>query len=1335
VRVLGRAGEVMHTTPAIREFLMRPEPLIITKANAKSRVHRRAYLDYVGIKTWRRGRLAGELRIVGLFTSTAYMSSVASIPYVRRKAAAVARHLGHHPQSHSGKALANILETYPRDELFQVDSETLTRFAGDILALGERPRVRVLVRPDKFDRYVSILVFVPRDRYDSDVRERIGSYLAAAFDGHVSAAYPSFPEGPLARVHFIIGRSNGETPSPPRSVLEAAVERITRTWSDGLIEALYATLPDDRAAFLAARYAPGFPAAYCDDVSPETALRDIQYLEKLTAGFSVSGAFVPAADDTPLSLRLFHLGGPVALSERVPMLENMGFRVIDERSYEIVPADERGPIWLHDMARAPADGQPADIGRLGGLLFSAVLATWFGHAENDGYNALVLHAGLGWRDVALLRAVSRYLRQAGAAFSQSYMAETMNRHAGIARDLVECFHARFGPAHDEAKADARAKAVEAALENVRSLDEDRIIRRFLNIVAATVRTNFFQLERNGEPGETISLKLDPARVEGLPAPRPFREIFVHGPRVDGVHLRFGRVARGGIRWSDRPQDFRTEVLGLAKAQQVKNAVIVPVGAKGGFVAKKLPAGGGREAIAAEGLAAYRIFISSLLDITDNIEGESVVPPAGVVRAEGDDPYLVVAADKGTATFSDAANAISEAHHFWLGDAFASGGSAGYDHKEMGITARGAWEAVKRHFREMDVDIQTTPFTVAGVGDMSGDVFGNAMMLSPATRLVAAFDHRDIFIDPDPDPARTLAERRRLFALPRSTWQDFDRSLISEGGGVFSRQDKAIRLSREMRALLGLSGETATPPEVIQAILRAPVDLLFFGGIGTFVRGNGESDASVGDRANDAVRIPAGELRARVVGEGANLGMTQRARIDYGLAGGRCNSDAIDNSAGVNTSDVEVNIKIALGAAVRSGKLGLAKRDRLLAAMTDEIAALVLRNNYLQTLAISVSARRGAEEIGFAQRLMQDLESRGLLDRQVETLPDDAALQLRRASGEALTRAETGVLLAHAKLALSHDLAGSEVVADPLLAAELAAYFPKRMRSAYAAEIAGHRLRREIIATGIANAMVNHGGPTYLTRIGDRTGAGPADAARAFVTARDVFAVPGLNEAIDRLDGKVGGELQLRLYAAVQEQLIAGTIWFARNSAFAGGIAAVIDAHRPTVAAVAAALATVLPAPLAADVAARARGWQEGGVPAGLARRIAALPMLGAAPDIHLVTAATGMSPTGVASVHFAIAERLHIARIALAARSVPVIDHMEEVARDRALDALAAIHRGITAAVLASAGDDPLAAWMAANAAPVERVTAGIAAILGGGPPSLARITVAADLLAGLARG
>lgn len=1341
LRVLRRGNELLESTPEIMAFMKEPRLLIIAKANVHARVHRRVYLDYVGVKRFdSSGNLVGEHRIVGLFTSTAYTRGAHGIPYLRRKIAAVEQRAGFDPASHSGKALANVLEHYPRDELFQIDEDTLYSFALAILQLDERPRVRVLARCDRFDRFVSVLVYVPRERYDSHIRAKIGAYLADVFIGRVSAFYPFFPEeGPLVRVHFIIGRSAGATPAVERATLEQEVESIIRTWSDGLNDALALVDPAEKVRELFARYRDAFSEGFHEAYAPAVAAGDIRVVEGLSEERPLSVDFHHRLeeDQGSVALKVWSFARPLPLSERVPVLENMGFRVVEERTYHIEPQDRPG-VWFHDMLLTRADGGAIDLDAGGVQLETAFLMVMRGAAENDGYNALTLQGGIAWRDVALIRALSRFLRQIRVPYSQDYMWATLVKHSGIAAGVVELFHARFDPRAESGrieKQSAIAARLEEELLKVESLDEDRILRRFINAVQSAIRTNFYQTDKDGRPKPLISVKFESRKITDLPLPRPLYEIFVYSPRVEGVHMRFGKVARGGIRWSDRPQDFRTEILGLVKAQQVKNAVIVPVGAKGGFVPKLMPKGAAREVVQAEGVATYKLFISSLLDITDNFGPDGkIIPPTNVVRHEGDDPYLVVAADKGTATFSDIANGISIEHDYWLGDAFASGGSAGYDHKAMGITARGAWEAVKRHFREMDVDIGKTPFNVVGVGDMSGDVFGNGMLREDTIKLLAAFDHRDIFVDPDPDPKKSFAERKRLFALPRSSWQDYDKALISKGGGVYSRTSKEIRLSAEARKIFGV-GESVTPQELMKAILRAQADLLFFGGIGTYIRASNESDEAAGDRANDAIRVTGAELNCKVIGEGANLGMTQRGRIEAAQRGIRLNTDAIDNSAGVNTSDIEVNIKIALSAPVRSGALTMEKRNAFLAEMTDEVARLVLRNNYQQTLALSLAQRRGLEDLGFQQRLMQTLEQRGELDRTVEFLPDDMTLGERRKRNAGLTRPELAVLLAYAKLSLHSELLDSTVPDDPYLGRELNRYFPKEMSERYADALHAHRLRREIIATQLTNSMINRGGATLIVRIADQTGAASSSIAAAFAAVRNSYDLIELNGEIDALDNKISGKVQLDLYAAVQNLLLDRLVWFLRNVDLSQGLEKIIGHYRDGIAQVEAALDKALSKAAASGRDARVADLSKAGVPETLARRIANLPVLKAAPDIALVADRAGKPVGEVTATYFATEAFFQLDSVASAVPNIVVSDYFDRLALDRALDSIGDAERRLTAAMVANghAGADAVEEWVRPRQAEVERIRSAIHQIAGSGL-TLSKLSVTASLLGDLAR-
>jgi glutamate dehydrogenase len=1342
--VMTAGGESLELPAAARDMLKEPQALVIIKTSQQSRVHRRVTMDLVGVKRYdAAGRLTGIFRMVGLFTSTAYTRSTRGIPYLRRKTASVIARAGLDATSHSGKALAVVLEQYPRDELFEIDEETLLRFGLMILQLDERPRVRVLGRRDRFDRFVTVLVYVPRDRFDSTIREEIGTLLADAYRGKPVSFTPFFPEGPLVRVHYIIARGSEPLADPKRTELEGGVADVVRTWGDALADTLAEAHEPAQARALFARYQDAFSQAYREAFSPLDAVSDIRVIERLTAERPLGVDFHQHVWDETRSvgLKVWSRARPIPLSERVPVLEHMGFRVVDESTYHVHAGEGAADFWLHDMMLGYTSDSEHDFGSLRAALEACFVMVMSGQAENDGFNQLVLAAGLPWRDIAMLRTFARYLRQIRVPYSQDYLWATLTRHAAIAAKIATLFHIRFdprvGPVTGERAVGEAALAaeIEADLAKVESLDEDRIIRHFVNIVQAAVRTNFYQLGDGGRIRDEIAIKLDSRRVDGMPLPRPLYEIFVCSPRLEAVHLRFGKVARGGIRWSDRPQDFRTEVLSLVKAQQVKNACIVPVGAKGGFVPKRMPAGP-RDAIQAEGVATYRIFMARLLDLTDNIGPDgAIVPPADTVRHDGDDPYLVVAADKGTATFSDIANGIASEHGFWLDDAFASGGSAGYDHKGMGITARGAWESVKRHFREMDVDIGKTPFTAVGVGDMSGDVFGNGVLRERTTRLVAAFDHRDIFIDPSPDPEKTFAERKRLFDLPRSSWQDFDKSLISAGGGVFPRTLKEIDLSPQAQAALGLAQAKATPQEVMRAILKAPVDLLFFGGIGTYVRAASEGDDAVGDRANDPIRIAGADLRCKVVGEGANLGMTQRGRIEAALRGIRLNTDAIDNSAGVNTSDVEVNLKIALSRPMRDRRITRDDRNALLASLTDDVARLVLRNNYQQTLALSLAERRGLEDLGFQQRMMQTLESRHLLDRAVEFLPDDMELTERRRHSQPLTRSELAVLLAYAKLSLKDDLLDSTVPDDPYLGRELERYFPPAVAQKFPDALAEHRLRREIIATQLANSMISRGGPTLVVRIADETGAPPARIAAAFAAVRNSYDLIGLNTEIEALDNRIPGKLQLDLFATVQDLLLDRIVWFLRNVDLGHGLATVIDHYQAGIATVAAALDGALAEAARAARAARVAELTGAGVPEPTARRIADLPWLIPAADIVLVADRSRHSVADVAATYFAAGAYFQLDRIATAARRIVVADYFDRLALDRALDAIGDAERRIAAEVMqnGAAGAGAVEAWVAARRDDVERVRMAVHEIAASGL-TLSKLSVAASMLGDLAK-
>ncbi|MCZ8178646.1 MAG: NAD-glutamate dehydrogenase [Rhizobium sp.] len=1335
VLVLRQGQNQVTTTPEILAFLQGPDYLIVTKANVKSVVHRRAYMDYVGVKRFGpNGKVVGELRIVGLFTATAYTRSVNQIPLLRAKVEKVVSHFDFDPRSHSGRMLQNTLENYPRDDLFQITPELLAKFCEQINDLSERPRVRVLPRIDHFDRFVSLIVYVPREDYNSIVREKIGLYFQSVYKGHVSAFYPAFPEGGVARVHIIIGRREGTTPDIPQATLEEAVRQITARWTD-------------RFAALAGAGAPSLDVgqAFQEAFTPEEAVSDLKHIKACIAGAPLSLEFheVTSEHGPLLYLKIFHAGDHLPLSRRVPLLENLGFRVISERTFDIglsKSGEAQRSVVLHDMELQVPEGVSFDIRQNGTQVEEAFLAAFTGAVDNDAFNRLILAAGLNAREASVLRAYAAYLRQAGAVYSLTYMAETLAKHPAIASDLVTLFRTRFDTTLAEKSRKTRQaellQTLETKLADVKSLDEDRILRRYINAIEATLRTNFFQRGYRESERPMLAFKFDPHKLDGLPEPRPFREIFVYGVEVEGVHLRFGKVARGGLRWSDRAQDYRTEVLGLVKAQQVKNAVIVPVGAKGGFFPKQLPPPSNREAWFAAGTEAYKTYIRTLLSITDNIVAGKIVPPADTLRPDGDDPYFVVAADKGTATFSDTANGLAQEAGFWLDDAFASGGSAGYDHKKMGITARGAWETVKRHFREIDTDIQTTPFTVAGVGDMSGDVFGNGMLLSEKIRLIAAFDHRDIFIDPNPDPAVSFAERKRMFNLPRSSWQDYDRSTLSAGAMIISRAEKSVTLTPEAAAAIGLETTTATPMDIMTAILKAPVDLLWFGGIGTYIKAAAETDAEVGDRANDAIRINATDVRAKVIGEGANLGVTQKGRIAYGLNGGRCNSDAIDNSAGVNSSDVEVNIKIALSPAMQDGRLPREKRNVLLAQMTDEVAGLVLRNNYLQSLAISLTEAKGAGNREELSRLMDYLEGMGRLNRKVETLPDSAGVAERYVSGKALTRPEIGVLLSYAKIVLFDQLIESDLPDDPYCETTLFNYFPAAMRKAFANDIAGHRLRREIIATVLANHAINRGGPGFVVSVSDATGSSPDAVVKAALVTRDALGLSALWSKIDALDATLSGQTQNRLYAIVAEVYAAMTRLLLDTGLVKGSVGEAVTRVTGAVAAAAPVFKKAVPATLRQHFDEQIAALIEAGAPAALATEVVNLQTMQLLPEILQIAERTGADFANAMRGFFAVSEAFRIGRIVENAGRIQTTDHYDSLALTRSLDRIGQARRQIVCAALTSHGKEsqPVQAWIETDRSRVERIGKELASIVDSGEPSISKLAVAAGLLGDLAQ-
>ena len=1276
--------------------------LILTKANSMASVHRATYLDYVGVKSFgARGEVAGEHRFLGLWTSAAYHLSPREIPVLRKKVERVIGHFGLDPQSHDAKAVLHVLDTYPRDELFQAPVEDLIRIARGVVNLYERRTVRLLARRDPFQRFYSLLIYVPRDRYSTEVRQRIEQIVLDGFGGTNIETQVQISDSNHARVHVVVRTDAADRRKVDLAGIEKRIAQAATTWTDRLRAVLVSKHDEAAVLALAHRYRHAFPLAYEEEVAPADALEDLADLEALRSDPRAPRLNLhrPARQHPErVHLKIVKLGDPVPISDLLPMLENFGLRVIAERPYELV-WPEGGAAWIQDFELEHRDALRIDIARIEATFKEAFAAVWRGEIENDGFNRLLLATGLAAREIVVLRAYCRYLLQTGVPFSQAYMERTLAANAGIAKCLVRLFQEYFEP-RSAARAQRRSEKfiaeIGAALNAVTSLDEDRILRGYLNVVRATLRTNFYQEDSAGDAKSYVSFKLDPQKIPELPLPRPKFEIFVYSPRVEGVHLRMGDVARGGIRWSDRREDFRTEILGLMKAQNVKNTLIVPVGAKGGFVVKRPPAGS-REELQAEVIACYQTLIRGMLDLTDNIVANRIVPPPRVVRRDANDTYLVVAADKGTATFSDIANAISQEYGFWLGDAFASGGSAGYDHKKMGITARGAWECVKRHFRELGVNIQSHDFTAIGIGDMSGDVFGNAMLMSRHTHLKAAFNHQHIFLDPAPDAAASFTERRRLFRLPRSTWDDYDRRRISRGGGVFARTAKSITLSAESQAMLGMAGSAAPPNEIIRAILRMRIDLLWNGGIGTYVKATQETSSEVGDRSNDSVRVNGAELAARVVGEGGNLGLSQRGRVEYALAGGRLNTDFIDNSAGVNTSDVEVNIKILLNPLVAAGDLTRGRRDQILAGMKKEVARLVLRNNYLQSQAISTLELGSAARLAEYQQLMHSLERANELSRALEFLPNDEEFAERRKMNVGLTRPELAVMLSYSKIWLSRHLLDSDVPADPYLSLELERYFPAPVRKRFARAISRHRLRREIIAMATTNSLVNRMGPTFVARAQDDTGAAPARIACAYTAAREIFDMRDLWAQIEALDNHVPAKLQYGMMYETSRLLRHATYWLLAHRREDLQVDRAVAEFRRGARELQSAIGHVLVGAERAQFEAARAEHVQAGVPAQLAARVASLDAHNAALDIVELASAHRVRVGEAARTYFEVGARIGLDWLRGQIERLPVDGQWQAVARTGLRDSAGAIHRKTAERVLAlSIGGRPgarVSAW------------------------------------------
>jgi glutamate dehydrogenase len=1359
--VLRTTAEPIVLTAELQRLVAEPTPLVVAKSTLRSMVHRRTMSDYVGIKRYNaQGEAIGETRFVGLFTSEAFTEPTRNIPMLRRKAEWSLKQSGFPPGGHNYKTLRKIIEYYPREELWQLERGELLRIARGVLHLLDRPRARVFIRRDRFNRFVTALAYIPKDRYNTDVRESVGEAIARAYGGVVENYQPQLGEGQLARVLFVIGEIDKTRPDPDANTLDNELVELSRNWEDRFNTALtHSTLFSPSAREQAfARFEGAFTAGYREAFSVEEALHDIIEIMNAREDEAVRVRAYRRADDPPAHMRLkfYSPDDTLALSATVPMLENMGLFVESEQNFELDLAEASGKtaraIFIHDVETRALNGEPVDLGQVAPPFEKAFAAIWSGQAENDGFNRLVLQLGIDWREAALLRAFARYRQQSGLDPMQSVQEAALAAYPKIARLILAQFKVRFDPDLPESMETRRMRAarlqvlIEQELNDVDSLDHDRALRRIAALIPAIQRTNYFQLDAVGAMKPYMSFKITSRELADLPAPKPYREIWIASPQVEGVHLRMGPVARGGLRWSDRRDDFRTEVLDLVKAQQVKNAIIVPVGAKGGFFPKRLPPRGAPN-FQEVGIEAYKTFLRGLLDITDNIVSQRIVAPQRVIRWDDDDPYLVVAADKGTATFSDIANGVSAEYGHWLGDAFASGGSAGYDHKAMGITAKGGWEAVKRHFREIGKNIQEEEFTVIGVGDMSGDVFGNGMLLSRKIKLLAAFDHRDIFIDPNPkDTEASFNERRRLFDKPRSSWADYDKALISKGGGVFSRSAKSIPISPEIAALTGLGGQTATPFELMSALLMAPCELLWFGGIGAYIKAAAEANLDVGDKANDALRVDAANVRAKVIGEGANLGVTQKGRIEFARAGGRINTDAVDNSAGVDTSDHEVNIKILIADMIGSGALKAEARDTLLESMTDEVGALVLADNYDQTGALTIAQSTAASDLDSHERFIQRLEQAGKLARRVEGLPLTGEFAALRGAKQGLTRPELSKLIAYAKIDLFDSLAASAVPDDPAFVEPLKCYFPQQLWK-YETQMARHRLRREIIATQLADDLVNRCGPSFIDRVNEITRADSVVIASAFEASRRIFDLEDLVDRINALDNKAPAAAQTALHQRVGGALRRASTYLVRNAGFDRDkpptILDIVNLYHGPVAEQRANAWDELSAIELERVVIREKALMELGAPQELAREAALLSPLTTALEVADLARNTSWPVAPAAALHCVIGAEFGLDALRDAATNMKLQQHWDRLVVRRAAVEFGDIQVRLAQAAAKSIGapkdvgfaaiEQAAKAWIGSLGQPAMRARSAFAELNGQGPWTFAKLMLVQAELGALA--
>lgn len=1299
--------------PEARELTMSPHALIMFKTNTEATVHRSVYTDYIGIKRFdKNGNVIGERRIIGLYTSAAYNTNPRHIPFLRHKVASIMAKSGLKARSHTAKVLLNILETLPRDDLIQGNEDELLEIAMGIYHMQERRRIRMFARTDLYRRFVSCFVYVPKERFNTELRLAMEKVLRESFHADEITYSTWFSESILARVHFIIRTDPEDSTEWNFKEIEAKLIEVGRSWTDDLQHYLSEAFGEEQANHLFEHYKNAFPGNYCDNFNPRLAVYDIKHVESLTKEAPLGINFYHSLDEhtDTFRLKIYQNDNTIPLSEVLPIVENLGMRAISERPY-ILKFPDGKLTWINEFTLQYTHDLTFELDEIKDLFQNAFSSVWSKEVENDGFNQLVLAARLTWREVDILRAYARYFKQIGFTFSQHYIERALNNNTEIARNLVQLFDYRFNPSsakNRDSNSEAKIAEILSALENVANLDEDKIIRQYVQVIRATLRTNFYQLDKDGKYKPTIAIKLECKKIDRLPKPYPLYEIFVYSPRFEGVHLRGGKVARGGLRWSDRHEDFRTEILGLMKAQQVKNAVIVPSGAKGGFVPKNTPVNGTREEILAEGIACYQNFIRSLLDITDNYKEGAVIKPECVVCYDEDDPYLVVAADKGTASFSDYANEISLEYGFWLGDAFASGGSVGYDHKKIGITARGAWESVKRHFYELNFDIAHNDFTVVGIGDMAGDVFGNGMLLSRHIKLVGAFNHLHIFVDPNPDAETSFNERERLFHLPRSNWSDYNSELISRGGGVFNRNAKFIPVSKEMKAVFGLEVDTIEPNELIRAILSANVDLLWSAGIGTFVKASHETNTDVGDRTNDATRINANQLQCKVVGEGGNLGLTQLARLEYASNGGQIYTDFIDNSGGVSCSDKEVNIKILLDSIVANGDLTTKQRNLLLSEMTDEVAALVLRENFVQPRAISLTASQGLRSIDLHFRHLNELERKEKIDRAVEFLPDNSMLQEAKLTGRGLTTPVIAVLMCYSKTLLKEEILASDVPEDAWLKKFLVGYFPRPLQERFSKEMEKHPLKREIIATTLSNIIINEMGLSFVYRMQEETGAPVSAIIRAYMIARRVLDIEPIWSGIEKLESVISAEKQTELVMQFVRVLRRVTRWFLRTQRMRLNIGKAIKQFAPGVVELKKAIPEVLGHATHALYDEFYSQYLAMGISPELSHELTLPRALFSAMDIIEVAHQVGASVASVAQLYFHIGEYLELGWMRFQVIIHPTENNWESLSREALRDDLDWQQRQLTAGIISSQGSsndylEKFNQWSILHAALIER--------------------------------